>query len=427
MSRIRTRMPEFRGGNLRAYRSSAPEIVLDGTVGTGKTTAVLCKAIHLAVQYPGCRILFVRQRREDFTRYIHPLFDSLLSGLLPGVFDLSTRRSSRSLYRFPGGSEIQIVSAESGLMGGEVDMAILFEATELSLESYERILTRVRGGRIQPQIMCECNPDAPDHWIVERVRAGHMIRFQSSFRDNPRYHLDDGYRRYIDERIQTLTGTRYQRLVLGRWVASGGTLFPDVMDWVVDDADPPQGQTVGGVDFGFSDPFAAVWGVLGREETAHQTRKILRITDERVLSGVDINVHAEALGRPDVQGEHPGPWWCDSSRPDEIRTLCRHGVQARSAVKGAGSIESGTDIIRAWGAGGRLRISRSCQHLIRCLTSLAEHPRYADRPADGQDDHAYDALRYLLRGVHGVPDKAPASAQASSQRLSRKRITARIA
>src|SRR5262249_44172351 len=71
------------------------------------------------------------------------------------------------------------------------------------------------------------------------------------------------------------------------FTARPGLVYPDFEDCVVAAA-APSGRAVGGLDFGWRNPFAAVWGVLDRED-------VLWITGERYLSRTPLHEHAAAL------------------------------------------------------------------------------------------------------------------------------------
>ena len=57
-----------------------------------------------------------------------------------------------------------------------------------------------------------------------------------------------------------------------------GVVYPDFASACVPDQPLPPGKRVGGIDFGWRNPFAAVWGVLDRDD-------VLWLAHERYLSG----------------------------------------------------------------------------------------------------------------------------------------------
>src|SRR5207302_394129 len=90
-----------------------------------------------------------------------------------------------------------------------------------------------------------------------------------------------------------------------------------------------RGETaVGGIDFGWRNPFAAIWGVLDHDD-------VLWITHERYLRETPLSDHAAALPR-DVMS-HAGRARPARRKPDRCPQSCPGGVAlsgltARAAV-----------------------------------------------------------------------------------------------
>ena len=109
---------------------------------------------------------------------------------------------------------------------------------------------------------------------------------------------------------------------------------------------------VGGIDFGWRNPFAAVWGVLDRDD-------VLWITGERYLRETPLHEHAAAL--PQL-GEVM--WYADPAGRTEIEELRAGGLVVR---RGDNDIRPGIAAVTA-----RLRTGR-----------LKVRPRRLSEPADG--------------------------------------------
>src|SRR5262249_58599069 len=80
----------------------------------------------------------------------------------------------------------------------------------------------------------------------------------------------------------------------------------------------PAGKKVGGIDFGFHNPFCALWGVLDRDD-------VLWIGNERYLRETPIHEHAAALPR-DVF------WYGDPAHPTETSELRRANITVRRGI-----------------------------------------------------------------------------------------------
>src|SRR5262249_19740540 len=72
------------------------------------------------------------------------------------------------------------------------------------------------------------------------------------------------------------------------FTAMEGLVYPDFASAVVEQWPNPEGRRVGGIDFGWRNPFAAVWGVRDRAD-------VLWIEGERYGSDIPLYKHATAL------------------------------------------------------------------------------------------------------------------------------------
>lgn len=228
------------GAAVDMWRSRAAEIVVSGPAGTGKSRACLEKLHFCALKYPGMRGLIIRKTRESLSEAALVTFEDKV---LPESSPIASgpRRNYRQAYHYPNGSEIVVggLDKPGKVMSTEYDMIYVQEATELDLGDWLALTTRLRNG-VMPyqQIIADCNPDAPTHWIWLRAQAGMLLMLHSRHEDNPRLWqggqwTDEGrvYRDRLD-RLGTLNpetgervGIEYQRLALGLWVQASGIVY----------------------------------------------------------------------------------------------------------------------------------------------------------------------------------------------------------
>lgn len=153
-----------------------------------------------------------------------------------------------------------------------------------------------------------------------------------------------------------------------------------------------------GIDFGFRAPTAILWGAVADDG-------VLRIVDERVVSEVTIERHAEAIR----SAPWPQPVWlgvdpAGAQRSEQtglspITALRRKGFAVRARRV---RLEDGLRAVRrrlAPASGGaQLLVHTRCERLIEAMRTY----RYADpssdttAPAKDGPDHVADALRYLI-------------------------------
>lgn len=383
-------------------------LVVCGPAGTGKTFGVLCFLHCLAADYPGLRLLWVRQTRVSLAESVQQTYEEMVLPL-DGADRLAdgVARRFRHHYRYPNRSVIVLggLDRPAKVMSTAWDVIYLNEAIEAKEESWDALSSRLdRPGRPDwlGWLIADTNPGVPNHWIRRRADEGRLTLWNTTHRANPA--LWDSARsdwtpagsRYRG-RLEQLRGAARARLLEGEWAANEGLVFGELLGCVVDEL--PEGAThgrsVGGIDFGWNHPFAAVRGWLHDD--------VLWVGWERYLSLVTIPTHSAALPRG-VE------WWADPSRPESIVELQAAGHHVNHAVHyGRSPVQEGVDQVVHRARTGRLKIHRDCVNLLRECGSYAYDED--GKPADA-DNHACDALRYLVRGIDrgrvAVDRKVPA-------------------
>ena len=137
-------------------------------------------------------------------------------------------------YDYPNGSRLWLGGMDDPgkVLSGERDIVYANQAEELTDADWETLTTRATGrGAVAPYtvIMGDCNPGPEDHWIIRRRDSGVLTFYESRHQDNPSLYDDSGAVTPQGVRtlatLDALTGVRYQRLRLGRWVGAEGQYF----------------------------------------------------------------------------------------------------------------------------------------------------------------------------------------------------------
>lgn len=217
------------------YGLGVHQVLLSGTVGSGKSLPAAHLAVRHCLEYPGARGIIGRQALPDLKKTLFlKIKDHLKTPLIQGR-DFWVNETTASI-RFANGSEIMGYSwadADWESFGSlELSFAVIEEASENKAkyrEAYFRLLTRV--GR-QPHvpvnwIMLLTNPDGPSHWIYEHFdldndegvddpevdRGDTKHVYYSRTEDNP--FLPEWY---ISELEKNLDPKMAERLLRGRWI-----------------------------------------------------------------------------------------------------------------------------------------------------------------------------------------------------------------
>lgn len=306
------------GAARELFTRKDPEIVLSGPAGTGKSRGLLEKLHSCAEKYDGCRILIVRKTRTSLTNTTLVTFERVV--LPPGAADLNYQGA-----RYPNNSIISFggMDKASKIMSSEYDIIAFFEATEGTEDDWEMLTTRLRWGRIPyQQMVADCNPSAPKHWLKQRANAGKMVMLESRHEDNPS--LWDGHKwtekgaAYISK-LDALSGARYLRLRKGIWAAAEGMVYSDfdASRHMVDRFTiPKQWPRIWSIDFGYTNPF--VWQAWARDHDGRLFRYREIYQTQRLVED-----HAVAILKATEGDPKPIAIICDHDAEDRA-TLERH-------------------------------------------------------------------------------------------------------
>lgn len=343
------------------------------------------------MKYDGARILFLRKTRASLTESALALFESkVLPDDSPVL--LGPARTHRHAYIYPNNSIIVCGGLDNvdRLMSTEYDMVVLFEATEATLEDWEKCLTRLRNGKIpeRQQAIADCNPSYPAHWLKERADRGQMTRIMSRHTDNPSL-----TKQYL-ERLSKLTGHRYNRLFLGQWCAAEGLVYDRFDEAIhVKDREAAWQSYFISADEGYTNPASMHLYAMDNDGRVHVMEEFYK-TGQLESS---IVAQAKALcAKYEIDAI-----MVDPSAAKLIAALQETGLCALPADNDVyGGILRVQEYLSVAGDGApRLTISPSCPMLIREFQaySWAQNADGSKKDAPlKREDHALDDLRYAL-------------------------------
>jgi hypothetical protein len=350
-----------------------------------------------------------------------------ISGATPvrGSLEFRWANDNRISFR-----HLEHVDDVAGWQGSQICYLAFDELTHFTESQFWYLLSRNRSKcGIRPYVRATCNPDpgwvkrflAP--WVDEeftdgpRARSGELrwfIRVDNKIKwvpegtpnaksltfvsanvyDNPA--LLRVNPEYVNN-LMALPEVERRRLLDGSWsVRVEGLVYPRFERCIVDAPlrlqVPP---TIGGLDWGYRNPFAAVYGHFDGDD-------VLWLTGGRYRRQTSLADHSEALPE-DVE------WWCDPADPESRIELIKAGHIVRPCVhiptRGAGGEKrspkmSGIAAVSARMETGRLKIVRceGTSALIRELGMYCYDPeKDSEEPVD-ENNHAVDSLRYLVVG-----------------------------
>jgi phage terminase large subunit len=318
-------------------------------------------------------------------------------------------------YQYANGSRLWVGGLDNPdkFLSAEFDFIYVNQAEEIDLDSWEKLVGRATGraGNAKwTQVMADCNPGPPNHWILERASKGGLELIQQMHEHNPTlFNQETGEMteqgHITMHTLDMLTGIRHQRGRLGLWVAAEGAIYDNfsIEHNVTTEAEYNPGETVWwGVDDGYASgggagtegyhPRVFLLGHITPQGGIHIFAEYYKTNE---LSEVSIeNVMGWPYATPELAA-------VDSSALELKARIWAKGIQTIGATH---TVSEGIKNLRRMVCDGQgvrqLKIHPRCTNLIREMQSY----RYDDHSKVAQvgepkplkvDDHGPDALRYL--------------------------------
>lgn len=361
-------------------RSTAPRVILNCCRQAGKSTTVAAMALHKAIFQKESLILLLSRAQRQATELFRKVVDFYVAIGRPvpmhaeSLLRLELTNGSR-IVALPG-KEANIRSYSG------VDLLVIDEAARVGDDLYKSVrpMLAVSGGRL----VVLSTPFGRrgffhDAWIDD---AQEWERHEITARQNPRITSE-----FLDEELRVLGQSWFDQEYMCSFEALEGLVYPEFPKCFVEMVPPATGKWIGGIDFGFHNPFAAVWGVLDNQD-------VLWICKEYYKRSAPLSENASHLPK-NIR------WWCDPAGANEIAELRCAGFVAGKADN---HIRPGIAAVTARIQTGRLKVYKfGCPNLCN-EAALYRYPNPAERAVIGEnpvdaDNHAMAALRYLVTRI----------------------------
>lgn len=307
------------GAAVDLWKYKDRQVIIDGPADTGKTLACLQKLDALMWKYPKAQGVLVRKSyKSTVGSCVQSLTDEVWNKNTPIV---AYGGNKPEWFDYPNGSRLWVGGMDNPdkVLSTQRDIICVNQVEELELDEWEYLTTRATGraGNIPfGQVMGDCNPSYPHHWIKHRDS---LKLFHSRHEDNPTIYNRDGTLTPNGvERIAALddlTGVRKERLRYGRWVQAEGAIYPQYDDRVhhIDRFDiPADWQRLRVIDFGLKNPFVCGWWAVDEDGRAYLYREIY-------MTGRTVTVHAKQIN--------------ELSKDETIyETICDHDASDRATL-----------------------------------------------------------------------------------------------
>ena len=399
------------------------DVLYGGAAGGGKSYAMLVDPLRYCHK-PVHRALILRRSMPELRELIDKSRE-----LYPKAFPGCKFREVEKLWNFPSGAKIEFGFLERDAdvyrYQGQAYSWIGFdEITHLPTEfgwNYLASRLRTTDPEIVPYLRCTANPGGVGaHWVKKRYvdpnepnkafegSDGLTRKFIPARLDDNPYLAEDG--RY-EQMLKALPAVQRKQLLEGNWDITEGAAFaefdPDVH--VIPPFQIPIGwERVKGIDYGYASESACVWGAI---DPSDRTLIIYRELYQKNLTGVDL---AQLITQMEIEDPFSVAGVLDTAAwnrtgttgPTVGETLVRAGHKLRRADKNRiqGKIQIHEYLKVQQSGRPRIQIFNTCPNLIRELQSIPldrSNPEDVDTHAQ---DHAYDALRYLIMSRPKVND-----------------------
>jgi len=389
---------------------NAKRCALLGGSRSGKSFTIAHKIRQRAVEFPGVPQFILRKTMADardtvWRQTILPVLKHDIDSGFCKVY------KQPAMAEFTNGSFLRVgglhPSEIDKVLGSEAGSSWVNEASEAAWQNIPAVLTRLNdrsthrshGGLIVPKLYVDFNPPTVKHWTYkafirkvdpvteEPLKDAQLWQY---LKMNPADNLPNLADGYIDT-LESMSPRDRQRFLYGEFGQLSGLVYDnfDPEKHVYDSGQFDSMRLYRGIDFGFTHPFVCLWAYY---DDANES---LYVDDERYLARVTINAHAQGIM---MQTASRQVYDSISDHDSGDRQVLQDaGIQTTAANK---DVSAGINRVYDLFSRGKIKINRRCANLINELYSYQwKESSKRDEPIK-ENDHALDALRYLVMSIY---------------------------
>ena len=415
--------------------SSEEDVLYGGAAGGGKSFALLVDPLRYC-HNPNHRGLLLRRTLDELTELIDKSRQLYVKAFPKAIF-----RESKSTWVFPSGATMWFTYLDrdkdvTRFQGQAFNWIGIDEITQYPTPyvwDYLRSRLRTTDDELRPYMSMRCtgNPGGVGGWWIKKMYVdphpsneafpatdietnrqllypeGHEKARQPLFyrkfiparlTDNP-YLMQDG--RY-EAMLRSLPEVERKRLLEGDWDVAEGAAFPEFskVKHVVDPFEMPTNwPRIRAADYGYASPSCVLWGAIDWDNNIWIYRELYvkQHTAEQLADRIS---ELEQLDpKPHYTVLDSSCWNKTGFGPSIAETMMRLGV--RWTPSDRNRLQGKMEIHRRLADNPltklpRIRIFNTCNNTIRQLAGIPLSKSNSEDVDTKAEDHAYDALRYLV-------------------------------
>lgn len=388
-----------------------------GAVRSGKTISSLLAFLAAVAAAPDQGLIVIVGKTKDTIE--RNIIEQLQSVHLFGELAAQTKHTKGANDAVILGRTVHLIGANDAkaqgkIQGATVCLAYVDEAALVPRGFWMMLIGRlsVPGAKL----FATTNPDGPGHWLRKdfMLRAAEVGMRIWKFRlsDNPSLEQS-----YVERLKRQYVGLWHRRFILGEWCLAEGAVYDmwDPRRHVVDVLPPIDRWIALGVDYGTTNPFAALLLGLGRDTNGtpglYLTHEWRYDSKQHHRSLTDLEYSQRLRGwlaelehphAPQARGINPEWTVVDPSAASFVQQLYRDGLTPTLADN---AVLDRIRLISSLLAGNQLRVHSRCKGWIDEVPGYSWDPDKAEKGEDAPikaEDHSLDGGGYGIKTTEAV-------------------------
>ncbi len=400
---------------ITAFQDSNSRInIFEGSVRAGKSFISLLRWLEFVRKGPaGPLIICGRTDRTIKRNIILPLQEMVGPAVQYHSGKGEVEMFGRKMYVVGANDE----RAEGKIRGSEFAGALIDELTILPESFFKMLLSRlsIEGAKI----FATTNPDSPFHWVkrdlIDRKDELNLSVFSFNIDDNPA--LSEQYKNDLKKEYK---GLWFNRFIEGKWVLAEGAVY-DFFDTNLHVLEIPittAHHYFVGIDYGTTNP--CVFTMIGYDPNSYPNlwleKEYYFDSKKEQRQKSDFEYTNDFIDF--ISGFNVKSIIIDPSAASFKRELQRNGI---SGIKDADNdVLKGIRFTSNMLSSGQFKVCASCKNTIKEFMTYVWDSKSSERGLDKpvkQNDHALDAIRYVLATEFFTKSSKESMTDADARRL----------